>query len=202
MIEIIENIKSINNEDTIKIKNDKSIYSENFYFEDIYSSSRVNRFIKSVERMIRNSDEYKEYIGYLHSSSNFFNKDNVLSNITQDVAEIEIHHYPISLYDLVDIILTKNISIKQKVTSFDISREIMELHAKNMVGLIPLCTTNHELAHANILGISKDQIFGDYNKFVKENEKYIRKDLLFKIERLNNGTVTLKFDELINNDGN
>lgn len=183
MAEFIENIQA-GNDDDIRIKNDKSIYSEAFYFEDIYSDTRVKRFIKSVEHMVRKSDEYTEYLAYLHSSSDYFNRDNFLSNIDDNVASIELHHYPFTLYEISEIVLNKNILDNKKVTTFDVAKEVMDLHSKNLVGLIPLSKTVHELAHTGSLNIHKEQIFGDYNTFIDVYKKAISNEAIHKVEQM------------------
>ena len=186
MAEFLENIEifGASNPTELRIKNTKSIYSESFYFEDIYSDARVKRFIKSVERLVRNSEEYTEYLAYLHSSSDYFNRDNFLSNINDEVASIELHHYPFTLYEISEIVLNKNIMDNKKVTTFDVAKEIMDLHAKNLIGLIPLSITVHELAHTGRLNIHKDQIFGDYSTFMSIYNKAISADLKHKVDKM------------------
>ena len=72
--------------------------------------------------------------------------DNITSNITED-ANIEFHHYPFTLYDIVDIVLCNYLIKGKPITSFYIAEEVLDLHFKMKIGIVPLTTTNHELAH-------------------------------------------------------
>ena len=61
------------------------------------------KFIGNIERLIRSSREYKKYIELLRTNLSALNLDNILSNITNADAELEFHHYPFTLYDVVDV---------------------------------------------------------------------------------------------------
>lgn len=87
---------------------------------------------------------------------------------------MEFHHYPFTLYDITYIIyqnryldyITDQISSKlnKVINPFDIAKEVMELHYKNKVGLVPLSLTPHELYHKGELFIPLDKkyVFGNY----------------------------------------
>lgn len=151
------------------------------------------KFIKSVERLVRSSLEYRDYIQYL--------KENVgmdacafFSNINRDNnkrVRIEVHHAPLTLYDICDTILKKYENLGMKICALDIAEEAMQLHYKNMVGLIPLSKTLHEVIHSDNsekLIIPASAIYGNYKQFLKEYSDYISDFMYEKYEKLINDT--------------
>lgn len=171
--------------DNLKIKSNKSIYCESFYFVDVFDETNLKKFIKSVERTVRTSKEYKRYIENLRTNVHALNYDTVMSNISNTDTALEFHHYPLSLYEISEILILDHLANKDNITSFSIAKEIMEYHFKNKIGLVSLTKTNHELAHDGALFLHKDQIFGKYEEFINEHPNGISMDIRNKIDRLN-----------------
>jgi len=178
------NIEFVDSNGKPIIKSSDNPFPESFYFDKLYEEAEYKKFIKNTERLIRPSKEYRTYIEQLRGTVSALNVDNILSYITSNDAELEFHHYPFSLYDIVDIVVFQNFFDMKDFTSFDISKEIMELHYENLIGLVPLSTTNHELAHAGELFLSSKQIFGDYKAFMARYPEGISADLREKITEM------------------
>jgi hypothetical protein len=166
------------------IKSDESIFPESFYFSKFYEEKAYSKFIKNIERMIRSSKEYKKYIELLRSNVSALNFDNILSNITNADTELEFHHYPFTLYEVVDLVCVDKFIKKEKFTTFSITKEVMQMHYNNMVGLVPLTKTNHELAHNGDLFFSKKQVFGDYEQLVKRYDETLSVEIKEKLKRI------------------
>lgn len=173
----------------LAIKSDSTPFSEFFYFQDFYDEGSVKRFAKSVEKMIRTSREYSDYIEVLRSRCTVLNHDNILHNVGQADADMEFHHYPFTLYDIVTIVMSKHVALSERFTSFSLAKEIMVLHSKNMIGLVPLTKTTHELAHDGQLFISTHQIFGNWRGFYEDYEKYIPNETKIAIQEMENRTT-------------
>ena len=171
--------------DNLKIKSNKSIYCESFYFVDVFDETNLKKFIKSVERTVRTSKEYKRYIENLRTNVHALNYDTVMSNISNTDRALEVRQYPWSLYEISDILILDHLANKDNITSFSIAKEIMEYHFKNKIGLVSLTKTNHELAHDGALFLHKNQIFGKYEEFINEHPNGISMDIRNKIDRLN-----------------
>ena len=60
----------------------------------------------------------------------------------------------------------------------------MDLHYKNIIGLVPLTKTNHELAHDGKIFLSTKQIFGNWEEFYNQYLKYISVENKNKIKDL------------------
>lgn len=139
--------------------------------------------ISYMERMIRSSYEYGSYIGYLKNELDI-TKCAVTPGI--DVKEynvhLEMHHYPFTLYDIVDIMAREMIATKKtdKVSMFDICNEVMREHYNGNIGLVPLTKSAHEQAHNNSIKIAAASINGNYQRFILKHKKYISPELLDK----------------------
>lgn len=145
------------------------------------------KFIKRVESIVRRSMEYKDYIAFLKEHVNmdhcsFF--ENISSRLDKK-AKIEIHHEPLTLYDIVNIVLTKYESEGLPYNDLYIADEVLELHYKNMVGLIPLSITLHKMVHnSDKLPIPLSFCYGEYNKLIEDYSKYdIPEEIYDKLER-------------------
>ena len=142
------------------------------------------KLIKTIERIVRSSMEYKQYIQYLRDEidmtlCSFFN--NINNKNTKKIS-IEIHHEPFTLFDLTQIVLDKWVNEEKDIIPLLIAEQVVLLHYKNTVGLIPLCVTVHELVHHGKLFIPLQNLFGNFVSFIEEYEKYISKDLLSLLE--------------------
>ena len=195
----MNNIASLNKNDNVVIvkKNDTRNIIGSFYFNQWSDVKEIKNFIKNVEKQIRTSKEYKNYIGHLnneigiHTCSVYGNLSDSIEGLT-----LEYHHYPFTLYDIVEICVNKQIINNNNFTSFDIINEVLQLHQMNKVGLVKLCKTAHEEVHNNLIYIKLNSIFGKVNEFVNEYISYIPEDMKEKYNELidmNN----LNFDESI-----
>ena len=86
---------------------------------------------------------------------------------------IELHHEPFTLYDLVSIIMDKNIKEGEPLNYFLIAEEVMKLHYTDKVGYIPLSKTVHKLEQLGRIFIPLQIVDGKFVDFVKEYEAFI-----------------------------
>lgn len=134
------------------------------------------RLIKDVERIVRRSIEYKQYIKFLKdeidmSECAFF--QNINNKTPNSGVSIEIHHEPMTLFDIVNIVVDKWIDLDMDINPLLISEEVMSLHYKNQVGLVPLSATVHQLVHDGKIFIPLQNVYGDYLSFIEEYGAYI-----------------------------
>jgi hypothetical protein len=144
-----------------------------FYESDLTDKKEYVNFIKNIEKIVRRSYEYKKYIRYLKNDLNI-QKCTFLPNI--DLKEvrgvgIEFHHYPLTLFDMTAMIVNDMIyrSNTEQVdfSPFLIANEVMKCHYENIVGLVPLSKTVHELAHSGSIFIPMNLTFGNVRAFIK-----------------------------------
>lgn len=171
-------------------------YSKPRYPEyEIEDDKSYTKFIKKVERYIRTSLEYKEYINFLKSEINM-NQCSLFKNIDRTELSgmsIEIHHSPFTLYDLTSIVTSKHSETEGRLNPILIAQEVMDIHFRGMVGLIPLSVTVHQLVHSGDIFIPIDKVYGNVLEFINTYKQYFtqeQKELLEQIvitsENLNN----------------
>lgn len=163
-----------------------SFYKDAEYFED---QTTYNRFVKSVETMVRTSDDYKAFIRWVKNTVGI-NFCQVSSNIVEfDTTGgkdtlIEMHHGPLfTLYDYVNIILNKYIDNRLPISTFVITNEVIEEHFKLHVQVVMLTKTNHEGVHNRDIFLNLKQGLGDIGAFIKEYAPYLTDDQKYRIAR-------------------
>lgn len=157
------------------------------------------KFIRRIENVVRSSMEYRDYVVFLKEHVNmthcaFFNN---MENGQGSRVRIEIHHEPLTLFDIVQTVVNKCIEEAIPLNDLFIADEVMELHYTNKVGLIPLSKSIHQIIHnSNELVIPLNLVYGNYKEFLEEYEDYLDENILDKMERKINETKTIKEEML------
>lgn len=149
----------------------------------LMNEKQKTTFIKRIESICRGSMEYKAYIAYLRefmdmSECSFYKGVN---NKYKKKISIEIHHEPFTLYDIVNVVVDKWLKEDWNLNPYLIAEEVMKLHYMNLVGLIPLSITVHQLVHDGKLFVPLQDVKGDFVNFVKQYDKYISPDIKSKL---------------------
>ena len=146
-------------------------------FED---EKEEKRFIKNVERLVRGSLEYREWLAFIKDTLNLdycvFTKET-----DAETGDIEIHHHPLTLYDIVMIVVDTYIVNNKQFCTFDIASDVINLHFQLKVGFVPLLGSLHKKFHNGYLDIPIELVHGDY-KYLLENY-FVRENLLTKVSR-------------------
>lgn len=158
------------------------------------------KFIKHVERIIRASLEYRDYISFLKENMNL-NQCIFFQGVTSQKTEgkrgrisIEMHHEPFTLYEYVEVVLKKYMDEGIPVSALLIADEVLELHYSNLVGLVPLSKTMHQIVHDSPkITIPLTMCYGKYSEFLENYEPYISDEMYEKLER--KIELTKKMDE-------
>lgn len=174
-------------------------YGSEFFYTDLKlmdNEKAKEKFIKTIERHIRTSLEYKSYIKYLKTEA-LLTQCVVMNMLPEEVAarlSVEMHHCPLTLYDLVDIVLMKYLLLEKPFTRISIANEVMDAHFMNQIGLVPMTVTMHQMIHKGNHLVNKKDLFGDYKKFASHYETFLTDDHRGKIEK-----VEKLADEFISN---
>lgn len=157
---------------------------------DIYDPKDFEKYIRDVEKCVRNSFEYKQFIEYLHDYMDLndclFIKEATRSG--ESNVKIEIHHTPFTLYDIVNIVFNKRNYYKDSLDIPMVSKEVMMLHYLLVVGLCPLSKTAHELVHNGYLFVPLEAILGNWRRFMDMYKDFMEpehKDVIKRIEKYN-----------------
>lgn len=130
------------------------------------------KFIKATERLIRSNPDYKMYLDFLREE-NGLDTCAFLKNVTAGKAEIQLHHYPFTLYSICVAVANDMFEKKERISTFILADEVISLHCKDMIGLVPLSCTIHELVHATSIKIPKSKVYGNYLDFYEDYKKYL-----------------------------
>lgn len=159
------NIDNYNSDPEIVSINELPEYNHKDY--DLMDEKDFKKYIKDIERTIRNSMEYRSMVKFLRENMDM-NKCSFYQNVNNiDTFKIKIHlhHHPFTLYDLCIIVYKKRLAYGEDIDVEDIAKEVMHLHYNMMVGLIPLAETPHELVHNKYLFIPLDRVYGAWSAF-------------------------------------
>ena len=157
------------------------------YFVPIDNDKARHKFISRVEKIVRSSMEYRDYIQFLKEHIGldrciFFQQ--LSSSEKGKKISIELHHEPFTLYDIVNVVLEKYIQEGLPINDLLIADEVLELHYANKVGLVPISKTAHQIIHNSTkLFVPLNMCHGEYTKFLEEYEPYVDDELYDKLER-------------------
>jgi len=173
-------------EDYIVLDVDENQYNDyRLLYIDITEGDEkaIEDYIKYIEKLVRKSFEYNQYI-FICKTEFDLNKCAFFKNINFEESRkisLEMHHYPLTLYDIVSIIVSDRMKKSSEnpgnmtyynnlLNPFDIAKEVMKCHYEGIIGLVPMSLTPHELYHQGKLFIplTKDYVFGNYNAFIKK----------------------------------
>lgn len=147
---------------------------------DLENEKERKALIRKVESLVRTSPEYRKFLTFLRNNLNL-NKCTFHPDVDTEVlkkTKIEFHHYPFTLYEIVDTIIEKQSKENPIINPFNVAEEVMELHFDLKVGLVPLSKTLHELVHSGKKFVNLKYVQGSYLKFISSYSEYINDNLL------------------------
>ena len=165
------------------------------YYEiwDLDDDKDKKKYFKTIERIVRNSFEYKEFIQYI--KQNFgMDKCAFINSAKGTEYKVEQHHYPFTLYDIVEIVYNKRVFYGELLDVEMVAKEVTMLHYKMIIGLIPLSKTVHQLHHDGKLFIPVDKVFGRYNIFVNLYKDFMSPEQLDILQRIESHTSSILED--------
>ena len=129
------------------------------------------KLILKIENLVRGSIEYKEMVSYIKEEMNL-DHCMILFNVDTDTATIDLHHHPMPLFDIVDIIARKQLEENSNCTIFTIAEEVMKCHYELIIGLIPLTRTVHQLYHSGTIDIPVQLVSFRWKEFLERYKDY------------------------------
>ena len=140
------------------------------YQESYETDTQKEAIVKQAEALCRASMEYSDYIAYLRSNVGmdacaFFNN---ISKANSKKIRIEVHHAPLTLFDIIKLVLDRAIRTGDEINPMLLAEEATRIHYMNQVGLIPLSKTLHEVVHnSDKLVIPMYMVYGDFRAFLE-----------------------------------
>ena len=147
--------------------------------ETTIDADEYSHFIYNIESQFRKLRFYKDYKASLYNYG--LDYDQQMKGINSNMASIEMHHHLPTLKEAAIIISEKNIRTKGYVNSFDVIAELVEAHRRNIMGVIMMSITNHQLYHDNPNAfIPIGQLFGYPLIFLQEYYPYFTMDIAYR----------------------
>lgn len=197
------NLNSINNIDKPNIISLKDVPEYDLEEYDYNDSRDLNSYIKDVKRMCRNSYSYRKMISFLRNNiqMNHCSVYRNVNNIDTSKIKIHIHHSPFDIETICYIVFNKRRTFKEDTNVAMVAKEVMYLHYKLMIGLIPLAETPHEAVHAGYLFIPIDTVLGKYYEFYNLYERFMEQEHKDKYEEILEASRTLIYNpEILDTD--
>lgn len=147
---------------------------------DLFNEKDFKKYIDDIERMVRSSKEYRDYIQYLRNYMDM-NASAFLANVNNietTKIKIEVHHTPFTLFDITLTIFNKRSRLQEQLDIEMVAKEVAYLHYFLYVGLIPLSKTEHKLVHNQSLFIPLNLVLGKFDQFIEMYRQDIPEDAM------------------------
>lgn len=155
---------------------DLQFYATEESFVDI---EYYKKFLDNAISRFRTSRTYKNYKSYLMDLG--MNRCQILGNIDENMADIEMHHNFLTIFDIALMITEHTIKTKGHITTFDLVLLLKEEHKNNRIPLVMLTKTVHQLYHANEdFVIPAQYCFGFWQDLLIRYNKGITRDIAYK----------------------
>lgn len=173
-IEIYENSREFKASKTIEIEMTKCRFPKIVEFE---KENDYVKFIKSIEKLVRSSIEYRDYISMTKDTLDM-NRCALYKNLDRSILpiSIEIHHSPFTLFEITAVASNAYFNHYGYYNPRAIANAVLKLHYKGYVGLIPLSKTVHKLVHRGDIFLPVNVPFGDWELFEHLYQKYFTDD--------------------------
>ena len=140
---------------------------------DLSNEKQYVKCIKHLQRIVRGSMSYDVW----QKRSKIGIQECPICGLSRDLIKLESHHYPATLYDVIDEKLQMEIdldTLKDK-TDFEIAQEIMDDHTQKKVNYVVLCEYCHKKYHDNVPEVLEviDEI---WKKQKEDRENFFKKD--------------------------
>lgn len=156
-------------------------FINNCVLTDLDDTNCIKKFVKFA----RSSNEYQRYFRYLKQNLDM-TRCSYLPYVTTGLGglHIELHHSPFTMFDITKAVCARCLEEYGSANEFDVAEEVMMLHYENLVGLIPVSPTVHELIHSEAFDVHPGLTYGYWKEFVKRYRKYFTEDLELKLKDL------------------
>lgn len=115
--------------------------------ETMLDIENYKAFIDNAISRFRHSKTYTNYKAYLYSIG--MDRCQVLGNITKDMASIEMHHNFLTLFDIAVLVTEHVLNTTGYICTFDLVDILKTIHRQNMIPVVMVCKTVHQLYHNN-----------------------------------------------------
>lgn len=108
---------------------------------------KYKHFLDSAIGRFRRSRSYKGYKSYLMMMG--MNRCQIFGNIDDSMADIEMHHNFLTIFDISILISQHILNTVGKMTTFDLVALLIQEHRNNNIPIVMLSKTAHQVYHDN-----------------------------------------------------
>ena len=162
-----------NNNNNPCISSPNAPYAIFFYQtrETLFGDADIfKRFVENAIKQFRSSAFYTQYKSYLFRIG--LDRCQIMGNITTEMVGpkgIEMHHNGITIFDITVMLTNHILNKKGKVCTYDLIHELKYVHRKNMVPLVMLCKTMHQMNHnEEEFFVPASMCFGNWMKLISD----------------------------------
>jgi hypothetical protein len=161
------------------------LYSENYpltlplRITNFENEAHCKKFIKNCELLVRRSNEYSSWRNYIIEILGL-NTCHITEEHVSEVT-VEVHHHIPSLFSVVSGVINRKINSHESFCSFEIAKDVIQLHFENRIGYTVLIKSMHEKFHNGCLDIPINLIHGNYDYFIQNYGGYLENEDLEKI---------------------
>lgn len=149
--------------------------------ESLANIEDYKAFLDNAIRRFRSSRTYKHYKSFLIGELGM-DRCQVFGNITSEMADVEMHHNMITIFDIALIITEHVINTVGKISTFDLVELLAKEHTEHRVCLVMLSKTPHQLYHDDPqFFIPIEMCIGNNFEFLKKYKYGITTDIAYKI---------------------
>ena len=157
-------------------------YGSPAYWDGAWEGEDRRKAIRSVERLVRTSMEMKKYLKHLRDELDM-TRCSLIRGAVLGKARVEMHHHPLTLFEIVDLVAERRRMLGKPFSEASLAEETVRLHYENKVGLVPLATTAHQLAHSGDLEVGLDHVFGNVAALMVEYSSVVPEGMVEKVKR-------------------
>jgi len=154
----------VSKEEDLTLTSPNNPFSLSLRVENFYSEKDYDKFVKNVERLVRYSCEYRQWVAYIIEILGV--RQCAMTEELLSECDIEIHHHPINLYTVCNAVISSYINKGKKFCSYDIATDVIELHFRNKIGYVPLLSDIHKKFHGGFQDIPIEFVSGDYKYII------------------------------------
>lgn len=132
--------------------------------------------VKAVERIVRNSPEYRDFIYFMKTNLNVNHCSYYEGYSMKNGLTIELHHSPFTLFNITEAVIAKSMHEKGYWETQPVAMEVVLLHYNFKVGLTPLNPTLHKLVHSGVMPVHPKIVLGEWKEFYGEYQAFLSED--------------------------
>ena len=178
----LPNIESLRVNNNPTLYSPSSPYSIAFYQtrDSLVDADTYRSFLKNIEMRVRKSVAYKNYKGFL--MGNGLNHCQIHGYINSEMADLEMHHAIMTLFDIALMISEHFLNGTGYVSSFDVVQTIINEHKENNIALVMMTKTPHQLYHNDSsFFIHPDMCIGNWPLLIEKYKDGLTQDVAFKL---------------------